>query len=417
MSNKNPLVLFLDTFITADIGDKGGYYKSVRVAKEVATVRDKYPIYKWQKKIDVVKYTLSSYAEITWDKVVIRFECEDIEETDKFKTYCTKLFPSAKIETIRSATAMQYQEALKSLNLDNDSWIFFSPNNDHPYLANPDKLKKYISIIEKIKNKYPNNNISFLYSHYTESLLDNRMSDPQWGYHSYKFKQILFENEDIFVIKSNLAPLDSIQIFQLGYLLEIFSTTKNKGRVVRLEDTEFCSSQNHSLIQICPKIELCRHYDGYTHLMNFVPPLFIPPGFFENNIRIRYGFNDRVEGWVNINPSSSFLTSTTDLPILLEDIPFFWKKRISEININKNFYINNDRKKLIFYKNFINPWHKRLILFNLLRSFFIYYILRFYPRLRHKLREITIILGIFGPLKAIKKMTRKLLINVGLMLE
>ena len=28
MSNKNPLVLFLDTFITADIGDKGGYYKN-----------------------------------------------------------------------------------------------------------------------------------------------------------------------------------------------------------------------------------------------------------------------------------------------------------------------------------------------------------------------------------------------------
>lgn len=396
------LVLFFDTFIVQGIGEKSGLYKSSVNEATLGAIRDVYPNYRWQNKIDVVKYTLASYADIAWDKVVIRFECEDSNETESFFEFCRQLFPSSQIKNQRSATAKQYYDALFDLKIDDSAMIFFSPNNDHPYLAKPEKLVEYIQLFEHVSNEYPQKDIGLTFSHFTESMLDNRITDPQWGYFGFKFKKIIVENSTAYVTKSNIAPLDSCQIFRLGYLKRIFSSTKNKGRVIRLEDTEFCSSANHSVIQICPKIELCRHYDGYFHLMNAVPPLFIPPGFFESNIKLRYGYDKGKEGWVNLNPKYKWLSFDIDLPILIDDVPNFWNKRISIIDINPDFFIDSDKSGLTFYQNFNNPWHKRSKTRNAIRSVYIYIILQGWKFARSYLRSLAISLGIFGSLKKIK---------------
>nr|WP_315463744.1 hypothetical protein [uncultured Rhodoferax sp.] len=395
-------MLFFDTFIVQGVGDKSGQYKSFANEASLGAIRDAYPKYKWQNKIDVVKYTLASYADIAWDKVVIRFECEDINETESFLEFCRHLFPSAQIRNQRSATAKQYYDALSTLDVDDSAWVFFSPNNDHPYLAKPEKLIEYMQLVEHVSKEYPRNDIGFLFSHFTESMLDNRITDPQWGYFGFKFKKIISENNTAYITASNIAPLDSCQIFRLGYLKKIFSSTMNKGRVIRLEDTEFCSSPDHSVIQICPKIELCRHYDGYFHLMKAIPPLFIPPGFFESDIKLRYGYDEGKEGWINLNPKYKWISLDIDLPILLEDMPNFWKKRISAIDINPNFSIESDRAKLVFYRNFNNPWHNRSKALNLIRSMYIYILLQGWKFARSGLRSLAISAGIFGPLKKIK---------------
>ena len=61
------LVLFFDTYIVSGIGSKSGLYASNYVEKELSGVRDQFKAYRWQKKIDVVKYTLLSYSTIEWD--------------------------------------------------------------------------------------------------------------------------------------------------------------------------------------------------------------------------------------------------------------------------------------------------------------------------------------------------------------
>jgi hypothetical protein len=396
------LVLFFDTYIVRGIGDKDGQYKSSVNEVTLRAIRDVYPNYKWQNKIDVVKYTLASYADIAWNKVVIRFECEDGNETESFLEFCRQLFPGAQIINQRSATAKQYYDALSDLDIDDSAWIFFSPNNDHPYLAKPEKLIEYLQLVEHVSKEYPRNDIGFLFSHFTESMLDNRITDPQWGYFGFKFKKIISENNAAYITTSNIAPLDSCQIFRLGYLKRIFSLTKNKGRVIRLEDTEFCSSPNHSVIQICPKIELSRHYDGYFHLMKAVPPLFIPPGFFESNIKLRYGYDEGKEGWISLNPKYKWLSLDVDVPILLEDVPNFWKNRISVIDINPDFRIENGRASLTFYQNFNNPWHNRSKTSNVIRSMYIYIVLQGWKFARSYLRSLAISVGIFYPLKKIK---------------
>jgi hypothetical protein len=396
------LILFFDTYISSGQGDRGGSYRSTYIEQVLSSVRDEYPQYKWQKKIDVVRYTLSSYASIPWDSVVIRFVCEDKDDEDSFEAFCRELFPLAKIERRRSDVAAHYSEALESLSVGDDAWVFFSPNNDHPYLAKPEELLKCVTLADRIANENPGNDVSVLFSHFTESMLDNRPTDPQWGYFGFKFKKVIEENELAYVTKANIAPLDSIQVFKLGYLKKVFNETRNKGRVIRLEDTEFCSSPNHAVIQICPKVELCRHYDGYTHLMKFVPPLFIPPGFFERRIRIRYGYPTRKDGWVNLNPSAPWLNSETDIPIVLEDIPNFWRERIVEVDVNPEFKEPDNKLTLAYYKNFYNPWFNKSKSRNVIRSLYIYLVLQGRHKLRGAFRGLAIELGIFSYLKAIK---------------
>ena len=94
---------------------------------------------------------------------------------------------------------------------------------------------------------------------------------------------------------------------------------------------------------IIPLKELCRHYDGYQHVRPTItndqcPVIDIPPGFFEDDIKIRYGYDDYKEGWVNINPKNphyyAYDKSGTDYKFTLNDLPLIWKDKISVVDSN-----------------------------------------------------------------------------------
>ena len=401
------LVLFFDTYIVSGIGSKSGIYVSNYVEKKLSEVRDRYETYTWKEKIDVVKYTLISYSKIKWDKVVIRFECEDKSETKEFANFCKEYFPDALVETTRSDTAKKYFDALKKLNLPPRSWVFFSPNNDHPYIQHPKYLTKLIDYAEGVQKKLPEKEIGILFSHKLESTLDNKMTQPLWGYFNNKFKKIIFEDDLAYVTSSNVIPLDSIQILRYEYLLYLFSNTKNKNRVIRLEDLEFNWSRNKDFIQISPKKELCRHYDGYTNLMQYVPPLFIPNGFFKKDIKVRYGYDDRIISYTNLNPNYSNISDNVDLPIFLPDIPYFWLDRINVLDKNPFFKEKYTKNTSPFYLNMINPWRKRVAFINIARSLYLLYI-RY-----NKYRISTIIRGVLRetPIYPLLRKIRSKIVN------
>jgi len=393
------LVLFFDTYIVKGVGSKSGIYVSNYVEKILSEVRDNFPAYAWQEKVDVVKYTLASYSKIKWDRVIIRFECEDSASTDMFYNYCLSLFPNANIVNERSDTAKKYAQALSDLNLPDDAWIFFSPNNDHPFLAKPEHLEFYIDYADRQRKKYPEDVIGIIYSHHFESTLDNKPSQPLWGYFNNRFKKLLAEDEMAYVVKANVLSLDSIQILPYRYLVEMFSTTKNKGRVIRLEDLEFNWSKNENFIQICPKVELCRHYDGYTSYMDFVAPLFIPPGFFSNEIKVMYGFDYRKLGFLNINPNFPIYSKYTDLSEEIEKVPFFWKDKIFSITRNEEFELN----PLYHEKYGRNSLLNRSKGYNLLRSFYLYFIKQNINKITKIVRFILRKTPIYPELQKIKR--------------
>lgn len=399
------LILFFDTFIISDT-DKGGIYNHKHMENALSFYRDNLTNYTWKKKIDIVKYTLCSYSKINWDKVVIRFECENNQDTILFYEFCRNLFPNALIENERSSTAKQYYEALMLLDNGNNPWIFFSPNNDHPYIADPLILSTYLEHAKIIESKYLDKDVSILYSHFTESMIDNKISDPQWGYFESNFKKILYEDPDFIATVSNKLSIDSVKIFRINYLLRLFQNSKNNGRVIRLEDTGFHLKYSDDLITIAPKVELCRHYDSYAHLMKWIPPLFIPPGFFEFNIKIRYGYDNYLEGWVNVNPNMSKITSEIDLCCFLEDLPFFWTDRVSVIDSNPKFEAKFIREESIYYKNLFNPFHYKNKMSNILRSLFVW-VGQVFPWRNSAVIVYFILvikqIGIYKPLRAIWK--------------
>ena len=104
---------------------------------------------------------------------------------------------------------------------------------------------------------------------------------------------------------------------------------------------------------IIPYKEQLRHFDGYSHQRidnNTCPSLTIPEGFFESNMKIRYGYTDYLEGWININPKFSnyraYSLDGTDYKITLEDLPLVWKNKVAELDINP--YI--DDEEMIQYR-------------------------------------------------------------------
>lgn len=92
------------------------------------------------------------------------------------------------------------------------------------------------------------------------------------------------------------------------------------------------------MLMFIPTRELCRHFDGYHRRtinnidINKCPPLFIPPGFWEKDIKIVYG--ERLSGYVNINLSKDYSCVSPDGTDIKTHIPLFWMDRIKKIIVN-----------------------------------------------------------------------------------
>jgi hypothetical protein len=349
-----------------------------RIAERI--VRSSDSSYAYRCKLDVSKYVLASYEKILWRHVVIRFEMEDKGEEQNFYDYCKKLFPLASIYTERSDTAEKYFKHLSMLTEFSNPWIFYCPNNDHPLIASePYDFKSILSTASTIENCNECSIISIAYSHYTESINIVSRDKKLWGSYSGIYPTKIYEDSSCVAVVLNKFLCDSIQIFRLNSLLELFAKTENFGRVIRLEDTEFYLNENIKHVLIIPKVEICRHFDGYYHndvwgsIWNSPTPLFIPPGFFEKNIMIRYGYGEYLKGFVNINPAAvNYIfrdKSGADLLCDLEDIPFFWKSRISSVNINEELDKKIAAKGVLKTREAIyDPWQNSIFL-NIIQSY------------------------------------------------
>lgn len=361
------MILYFDSYIT-DIP----LYKNF-VAPN-SSLRSSCINYAMPKKTDIAKYTLASYAKYNWSHALIRYELDDSSEYVLFDQYILKLFPKAVIMHERSDSQADFRKSLEIIEKYDDEWIFYSANNDHPIIATD------ISALDKLVKKARNfcdryKFISIVYSHFSEFTNLPKKNTPfnlKYG----KDCKIIEESDLATVIVKRNGENSSILIVNKNLFRHWFdSMDLGNNRIIRSEDIKKYFITHDQLI-IIPKHELCAHFDGYAHTIGSraeirpdqVPPLFIPPGFFENKVKIRYGYDDYLEGWVNINPAAkkySFQDNKhgSDLMWTLDDIPFFWKDHITEIDAN---HLRNDGhlKKMRdkkFEQNVLNPWKPSLI--------------------------------------------------------
>lgn len=159
--------------------------------------------------------------------------------------------------------------------------VWFSQNDDHIYIDyNEDVLLEGLAHLESDNNRHK----SIIISHWPEAIKLSGKHNNYSRVNNY--------------VKFNLSILDSIQIFNLQFLYDIFVIHVWSNEHTRIDSlfSEFINVENISftnpLSQVIyvPLRELVRHFDGYGHVnMNKTdcPRLELPSNTFfysKNNL-------------------------------------------------------------------------------------------------------------------------------------
>jgi hypothetical protein len=301
-------------------------------------------------RIDNWKYTLASLQAIPWwTKIYIYCALEPVYEhrREELTEYIHNLFDPIPLELHfhRSIYQREWTKVLDPLVNDADPLIWFFCNDDHPFMDyNLDCLEE---IIEHMLKEEPS---TCYLSHWPEILKVATACNPEVRNMSIRIQKIV---------------LDAVQIVHREVLRKWFWSKDYGNCSIPRSDNLNPSSENQ--YTYVPLRELCRHIDGHMHISsdpNANPPIEIPPGFFTNDIKITYCSPKKELGKVHINPliptHFAFDGVGADYHWVEDDIPLFWRKRISEIEVvethNESLLIkkrneSHTRKALMYHRS------------------------------------------------------------------
>jgi hypothetical protein len=336
------MILFCNTFITEakPIG-KGN------------VVRDNLKSFN---NLDIFKYSLASLAiAYDWSKVILKITLDDCykHRKDELEQFIKDNF--SQFNLVLEWQRSEYQNDWKrDYELLDNNLIWFYCNHDHIFF---DSSKEYLAeLVDEMKNEEL---CSLQFSHWPENIRTAK-KNPKYTIHN---NHISFES----------INFDSIQIITKElYRRWWFEGEFNHIKLGRPDFfgiglAEIKPMPMHKVI--VPFKEICRHFDGYQHVQpiidnNQCPAIDIPIGFFENDIKIRYGYDDYKEGWTNINPKTinyyAYDTIGTDYKFTLNDLPLIWKDKTSVID--SNIKVDDDeivqhRLKAIFDMMSTSPYY------------------------------------------------------------
>ena len=343
------LFLLLDVFIT----DTPLFRNEKLEALTRQTHKTNISTYIPRNRMDITLYTLASYSVINFDYITIFYEVDDCFKDFPFEEKVIDLFPSARLINKRSSTGLDF-EALRDAVIQSDAnYVYYCPNNDHPFISKVELLNKYLSKLDKLEFE----NKSLIYSHAQETIFAT--SRGTWSQlETFKKMEVLDETEECKVVSLPKGYSVGMQIASRSLFLNWCDQAISLGSspIKRLDELAGHTKLPRQ-ITIVPKIELCRHFDGYHHTTlnwprlkysnlpaNIVPPLFIPNGFFESKIRVRVGSKIYDKDYVNINDIASRyafeveseFVDCVDIKGNISAVPEFWLPRISEMVVEQN---------------------------------------------------------------------------------
>lgn len=313
-------------------------------------------------KLDITKYALSSLAvAYPWSKAIINIELDSNhytqKDSDNIYNFIIKEFENIEVifSTKRCELQKEWQKLYEKINSD---LIFYLGNHDHIFIdSNNLYLKNLVETAKNIKNS------TITTSHFPETIrwaksgyIELNEFTPRKLNSNYKINDNYLSYKGICIDSLNIITKD----LYYNWFFE-----GNWGDKIKLPRTDGIGGidlnkiKNHLGITlpqqniIIPYKEQLRHFDGYMHQRignDICPSIAIPDGFFEGKIKIRYGYDDYKEGWVNINPKNPHYYASnktgTDYKITLDDIPLFWKHKIVEIDSNPKI----NEEEMIQYK-------------------------------------------------------------------
>jgi len=294
-------------------------------------------LFKWQRynlknddRLNIAKYCFASFAPLEPLISVFIFNLDLAEFGDRkqeLEDWILKVLPKEKVvfKWSRCNNIQDWRDAVELMSPLEDPVIFPITWEDHIFWdSNTDIITEGLSLIENDSSV----NASILASHYPECM----------KYAIARGGQLTPSGN--FVVYS--GPDDSGQrIMKREFFNQHVANPQDPNKVIfRVEELSTPPGPITKIHQ--PTKEQFRHFDGYSHVGiegDVVPPIDIPPGFFEGNMIIRYGFDDYDANAVNINPLRNLRTmdpNGVDYNFAIEDIPAFWKPFIKEIQVADN---------------------------------------------------------------------------------
>jgi hypothetical protein len=301
--------------------------------------------------LDIFKYSLSSLAvAYPWSRVIIKVTLENkyLKRKQELDEFIKQQFKGFDLILDWKRNELQ-QDWINSFFLLNDDLIWFCCNHDHIFIDSEVEYLKYLTDKLRTSSNFPWVTCGF--SHFSENI---RMAKS--GLHLDPRNPDSYKIEDRYITLDSTIH-DSIQIITKHVYQDWWCRFDFQGGIFPRPESHWGISIGNVIPMPIiryhiPCKEIVRHFDGYGHsqISNYnCPALDIPPGFFENDLKIRYGYNDYKEGWVNINPKNEHYyahdLTGTDYKFELDSIPLFWKSRISVIDTNPDV----DREEMLNY--------------------------------------------------------------------
>ena len=326
------MILFVNVFITDERYHPLGF-------------KDLSPDHREHSKLDVFKYTLASYSvmNVTGAFFYIKLDSKYDQYRKELEEYIFELFPNnSKIYDYRLDSYEQWIEAIKLPEFTDDTWIWFTCNDDHPFIdSSLDKLERLLELATQASIDQ-NKHVAIIPSHWQESIAGKRRSLKLKNKYNKLYSpnfSILEDNKDYYLTTSKNCT--SIQVVTKKLLNRWFADPARCPIDLRRTDGIVPAEDQITMV---PYRELARHFDAYSHSgvpHEIIPPMFIPLGFFEKKIKIQFGGKNRIAEHVFIHPEKKMipnemnhsdrkLNSLCDSNIVYEDIPLFWKDRISQ---------------------------------------------------------------------------------------
>lgn len=308
-------------------------------------------------RMEIAKYCFASYEPLMpiTSKIIFNLELDENykHREEELKEFLTDVFPNDKLilrfyRVNYLPDLINFYNEIKEIG---DPLIWPVGNDDHVFLDSD--ISTMTALTEQIlMDQHPH--AVGCTSHFTESIRmaysdQNYLSSKKFGrVHTYN------TNDSTKLIKMKLFKwyLDKAIEFNYTHLIYRFEMWGWNGMLINgVSKGAMPTDQIHYI----PLKEQCRHYEGYHHVNlapEICPPLEIPPGFFKKEMVIRYGFNDRDDSCINVNPCVTNFKAVdpingTDYKFCITDLPAFWKKRIKEIRHNYGL----DNKALIAARN------------------------------------------------------------------
>lgn len=277
-------------------------------------------------RLDIFKYCLASYSALvpllSRCLFFIQLEPEFAHRQSELEQFIYENFPKDKIELFwyRNNHTRDWRQLTDQYFTDPNELIWFAGNDDHIFIDyNLDVVQAGIDIL----NNDPDPLSVIYYSHWPEQM---RLSLHHQG-------QL---TPDKNYIKFTWRTFDAIRIIKAARFRRYWFETDFGDELVFRTDTLWHAGVEMTGPVYAPTRELVRHYDGYSHvspqIVNIAPPLVIPPGFFESDMKLRIGFTDHRADWTNLNPLAEWLYAANpngaDYRWTEEDVPLFWRNRI-----------------------------------------------------------------------------------------